>query len=183
MVSITLLIPEPSRGHHHQNLVYSIHWCFCILYHIYVVTIKTLHILNFHKWYHCVLSFATWFCFSFHLTFLKSIHVDTCHIHFITHSPFDIDFISFWHFTITNCFKINILIWILMRCARGSLVCGCMRRIALAQREASSTLYHQSVKWSLDCILSPEYESFYLLTFSVILGRVKILKNFPFLLV
>lgn len=110
-------------------------------------------------------------------------HVTCKNIHFITHSPFDIDFISFWHFTITNCFKINILIWILMRCVRGSLVCGCMRRIALAQREASSTLYHQSVKWSLDCILSPEYESFYLLTFSVILGRVKILKNFPFLLV
>ena len=36
LIFITLLIPELSRGHHHQNLVYPICWCFFIfISHIY----------------------------------------------------------------------------------------------------------------------------------------------------
>ena len=36
LVFITLLIPELSRGHHHQNFVYPINWCFFLfISHIY----------------------------------------------------------------------------------------------------------------------------------------------------
>lgn len=41
-----------SRGNYHHNCVCLISLCFYTLFHIYVVTIKTLHISNFHKWYH-----------------------------------------------------------------------------------------------------------------------------------